>query len=218
MGANTVQFLFERLWKLWIFGIWPLVLDGKRSVQDLMDFLQMVKCRPADFTLHVGVLRGTHEIKPLEHTIDLSIPCMLPSANLGLERVSPPKSGVVKLRRQGDILYLDGKPLSLLAVDAQMSGVTVRKVVDESGGNVSAKVLDYLIKCSELWPESWKEDTNGRPIQVFFLGDTFRRSSIANFLFVRYGYWHQEAGFVCSLGEWINPSWDSSVSADFRED
>ncbi|QQR82121.1 hypothetical protein IPJ70_02425 [Candidatus Campbellbacteria bacterium] len=214
MGANTVQILAERLWKLWVFGIWPLVLDGKRSVQDLLDFFQMVKSRPADFDLHIGVLRGTHEINPLEHTIDFSVPCMLPSDDLGLERMSPPKSGVVKLKRQGDMLYLDGKPLSLLTIDAD--GGHHRKVVDESGGNVGAKVLDYLIKRSELWPESWKKDTNGNAIRVFFLGDTFHRSHIANFLYVRYGYWHQEANLVCSMGQWINPSWDSSVAADFR--
>lgn len=66
MSANTAQKLFEKLWQFWVFSIWPLLLGEKRLAKDLLDFLQMVKDRPKDFGLHVGVLRNTHRIVGVE--------------------------------------------------------------------------------------------------------------------------------------------------------
>lgn len=156
--------------------------------------------------LILGYLRGTHEIKPIDHVIDGSL-CKLPFD--GAERMSPPKSGVVKLERRGDTLYLDGKPLNLFLSRKQRNGGSIgghdlRKEIEARGGNVSAKVLDHLVEHPELWPESWKKDEDGNTLYVFFWDDIFRDPTNGG-LCVRYGYWND--GEVVSGCSWLDDGW-----------
>ena len=115
-------------------------------------------------TAMLGVLRGTHEIRPIDHIIDLAVPCKLPFN--GAERVSPAKSGVVKLEKHGDDLYLDGVKLALFLSEKQKGGKVIgghdlRKELEAKGGNVSASILDKCVESPALWPESWKKDDQG---------------------------------------------------------
>lgn len=141
----------------------------------------------------------------LEALIDLAVPCRLPFN--GAERVSPAKSSIVKLEKRDDDLYLDGKKINLFLSKKQKSGVIgghdLRKVLETRGGNISAKVLDKLVEYPELWPESWKKDSQGNTIYVCFWDDIFRSSDGG--LYVRYGYW--DDGEVVSNDYWLGYDW-----------
>ncbi|MFH1178535.1 MAG: hypothetical protein V1711_02320 [bacterium] len=160
------------------------------------------------------VLDGVAKIKPIDHMVDLSIPCKLPFN--GAERVSPVKSGVVKLEKRDDDLYLDGVKVDLFLSENQKAGSTIighnlRKELEARGGNISAKVLDHLVEHPELWPESWKKDTQGNTIYVFFWDDIFRDSLSS--LCVRFGCW--DGGRVVSGYDWLGCVWDGYSPAAF---
>ena len=149
----------------------------------------------------LGVLHGTHEIKPIDHVIDLGSPARLPFDGAVLEVHRG--AGIVKLERRGDDLCLNGKPLGLFFSRKQKNGKmveghTLRKELEKRGGNVSAKVLDYLVEHPELYPENWKKDS-----QVFW-DDIFRDPSDGD-LCVRCGCWSE--GKVISSYRWLDGAW-----------
>ena len=145
------------------------------------------------------------EIKPIDHVIDLSSPARLPfiGATLEVHR----GSGIVKLERRGDDLYLDGKKINLFLSKKQkggsIGGHDLRKELEKRGDNVSAKVLDHLVDHPELWPESWKKDKDCKTIYIFFWDDIFRDSDGG--LFVRFGCWR--GGKVVSNYVWLGHGW-----------
>ena len=143
----------------------------------------------------------------IDHLIDLSIPCNLPFG--GAERVSPAKSGIVKLERKGDDLYLDGVKLELVLSENQKGGKVIgghdlRTELEAKGGNLSAKILDECVGTPALWPDSWKKDAQGNTIYVFFWDDIFRGPS-DDVLYVRYGFWRE--GEVVSSYHWLDRGW-----------
>lgn len=182
-------------------------------MQDILGsgVLAIVRDKPALHELICGVARGTHEIKPIDHVIDLSALARLPfdGATLEVHR----GSGIAKLERRGDDLYLDGKKINLFLSKKQkvgsIGGHDLRKEVEKRGDNVSAKVLDYLVDHPELWPESWKKDKGGNTVYVFFWDDIFRRSG-GGFC-VRCGCWG--GGRVVSGCYWLGSGWDGSDPA-----
>lgn len=156
----------------------------------------------------LGVLRGTHEVKPIDHVIDLGSTAQLPfnGAMVEVHR----GTGVAKLERRTDGVYLDGKKLGLFRSSKQFAhsigGHDLRKELEARGNNLSAKVLDHFVAHPELWPEEWKKDENGNTLYVFFWDDIFRNPA-DGFLYVRYGYWHD--GKVVSRYDWLGNYWDS---------
>lgn len=155
----------------------------------------------------LGFLRGTHEIRPIDHMIDLSIPCELPFT--GAECVSPAKMGVVKLERRGNDLYLDSVKLDLFLSEKQKGGKVIgghdlRKELEARGGNVGGNILDHLVAHPELWPENWKKDSQGNTVHVFFWADIFLHPSVGH-LCVRYGFWSD--GRVVSDCRWLSHGW-----------
>ncbi len=217
MGARTAQEDLEevltKILKIFITSIVRLVQDGKRSGEKVLRLLQMVKDDPRTFELLDGVLHGTHEIKPIDHFIDLSYHCMLPFS--GAERMSPPKSGIVKLERRGDELFLDGKTINLFLSWQQKANVVIvghefPKEVEKRGSNISAKVLDYLVAHPGLWPESWK-NKDGGIIDIFFLDDIFRDPG-SNYLCARHGCWIEDK--IVPGYRWLHTEWlmDSRVA------
>lgn len=185
------------------------------SMNQLSDALEKVGFTPDELTKLrqpkvlsgvLGIIRETHEIKPIDYIIDLSVPCELPFA--GAENISAKKSGVVKLERRGDDLFVDGQKINLFLSDQQKVGTHgghgLRQVLEARGGNQSAKLLDHLKAHPELWPESWKNDSQGRKLCIFFWDDIFRRSD--GDLYVRFGYWND--GEVVSDYRWLYGGWD----------
>lgn len=160
-----------------------------------------------------GVLLGTHEIKAIEHVIDLGAAARLPFS--GAEVEVHRGSGVVKLERRADGLYLNDKKLGLFRSRKQKKGSSVgghdlRKELKGRGNNVSAKVLDYLVAHPELWPEEWKKDEDGNTLYVFFWDDIFRSPAHGG-LCVRCGDWHD--GEVVSFYDWLDGGWHGNDPA-----
>ncbi len=162
----------------------------------------------------LGYLHGSCEIRPIDHLIDLSLPCKLPFEGAIREKVA--HGGVVKLEKRSDDLYLDGRKIVLHLSQNQKDGKVIgghklRKELETRGGNIGGRVLDYLVDHPELWPESWKKDAEGRTIFVYFWEDIFRDPSSGN-LFVRCGYWHE--GEVVSRYDYLGNDWRDYDPAD----
>jgi hypothetical protein len=181
------------------------------------EVIAFIEASPRNRKLLEGVAKGTHEIKPIDHVIDLGSLCKPPFN--GAERMSPPKSGIVKLERRDDTLHLDGKPINLFLAEGQkngevISGHDLRKELEARGGNLSANVLDHLVAHPELWPESWKKDARGNTVYVFFWDDIFRMPVSGN-LYVRCGHW--SGGEVVSFDNGLNDDWGGNLPAATTE-
>jgi hypothetical protein len=117
-------------------------------------------------------------------------------------------TGIVKLEKKADGVYLDGKKLSIFLSEGQKNGRVVGKVLctelEVRGNNVSAKVLDTFVEHPELYPEEWKKDEKGNTLYVFFWDDIFRDPADGD-LYVRYGFW--VGGKVVSLYYWLDNDW-----------
>jgi hypothetical protein len=167
----------------------------------------------------LGVLLGTHEIKlKIGHMVDLSSPSKLPFVEAKLEVHRG--NGVVKLEKRNGGLYLNGKKIRLFRSEGQTNGQVVgghdlRKELEARGSNVSAKVLDYLAEHPELWPESWKKDSQGNVVFVYFWDDIFRSPSNGS-LYVRYGFW--SGGRVLSGYFWLGHDWGGHYPAASLQD
>ena len=149
---------------------------------------------------------------PTIHQIDLSSPCRLPFT--GAEVEVHRGTGIVSLERKGDDLYMGEKQITLFRSEKQIGGKVatghaIRKELEKRGQNLSAKVLDCLEDNPKLWPESWKKDSAGNTIYVFFWDDIFCRSG--GRLYVRYGCWGE--GRVVSDFCWLDFDWDDYYPA-----
>ena len=137
--------------------------------------------------------------------IDLSVPCRLPFT--GAENMSPGMSGIVKLEKRGEDLYLDNNKFYLFLPEKQAGeklvfGYDLCKEIEIRGGNTRAKILDALCSDPTFWPESWKKGLDGKPLYVSFWGDTFRDPS-NNEMYVRYGSWYHNRRTVSHYYYWL---------------
>ncbi|MGH7250005.1 MAG: hypothetical protein ACREGC_03455, partial [Minisyncoccia bacterium] len=103
-----------------------------------------------------GVLDGTHEIRLIEHAIDLGGTAQLPFIGAILE--SHRGSGIVKVERRWDGIYLQGRKLGLFLSKEQkdgnrIEGYKLREELEKRGNNLSANLLDFFVRYPELWPE-----------------------------------------------------------------
>lgn len=161
--------------------------EGSLDFEESMDLLQGVVIE----NKHPfrGVLRGTHEIKAIEHAVDCSLEPSKPGSNFTIELNK--KGGVVRLERRGDDLYVDGKKIVFSLSKKQINGkvITGHDLREELSGKkvLSAIILDYLLAHPELIPESWKKDEKGNTWFISFWGTIFRGSD--GNLYVRYLYW-----------------------------
>lgn len=122
--------------------------------------------------LVLGVLRGTHEIKGIEHVIDGDAAPMIPN---GWSVEEHQKGGVMKFDSSKTELYLSKK---------QKSGtIGGHKLREELKGKkvLNANVLDYLLANPKAIPEEWKGKA------VFFWGTIYCDSG--GNLYVRFLYW-----------------------------
>ncbi len=122
--------------------------------------------------LVLGVLRGTHEIKGIEHVIDCDAAPFIPSCWKVEEHQ---KNGNIKFDASKVELYLSKK---------QKNGsIEGNKLREELKGKkvLNANVLDYLLANPKAIPEEWK----GK--YIFFWGTIYRDSD--GRLCVRCLYW-----------------------------
>lgn len=120
----------------------------------------------------LGVLRGTHEIKGIEHVIDCDAEPFIPS---GWKVEEHQKGGNIKFDASQVELYLSKKQKS--------RSIEGNRLREELKGKkvLNANVLDYLLANPKAIPEEWK----GK--YIFFWGTIYRDSDV--YLSVRYLYW-----------------------------
>lgn len=122
--------------------------------------------------LVLGVVRGTHEIKGIEHVVDCNADPMIPS---GWSVEEHQKGGVIKFDASNVELYLSKK---------QKNGTIVgNKLREELKGKkvLNANVLDYLLANPTAIPNEWKGKA------IFFWGTIYRCSN--GLICVRYLFW-----------------------------
>lgn len=151
-----------------------------------------------------GALRGTHEIKPIDHVLDLATIPGLPFN--GATIVEHQGTGIVRLERREDDLYLDGKKIELHLSPKQKKGTIggndLRKYL-EGKPVLGAAVLDYLLAHPELIPDSWKVNEAGNTLYIFFWGTIYRGAD--GHLYVRYLCWFDERWV--SDYYWLDDDW-----------
>ena len=150
---------------------------------------------------------------PTEFSLSLDACARLPFAGAVLEVHRG--SGVVKVERKLDGIYVGGKRPGSFLSEGQKGGKVIqghklRKEVEARGKNLSAVLLDFFVEHPTLWPEEWKKDSQGNTLYVFFWDDVFRNPSRDN-LYVRYGYWKK--GRVVSNYNWLDNDWNGNNPA-----
>ncbi|WKZ26279.1 MAG: hypothetical protein QY304_02705 [Candidatus Paceibacterota bacterium] len=120
-------------------------------------------------------LAGTVEVVIKDHIILGNADPFVPS---GWEVEKHQKSGDLKLTRDGDDLYLDGKKIEFFLspnqqCDKVIKGDKLRKEL-EGKPVLNANVLDYLLAHPDLIPDSWKVDDQGRTRYLLFWGTVYR--------------------------------------------
>lgn len=153
------------------------------------------------------ILRGQAELTIISHIIDCDADPVIPQGwNATIEFHQ--KGGQVKWELKGDKAYLNGEEVVLHRVKGQVKGKVIeghelrKKLTGEKVLN--ANVLDYLLKHPELIPESWKKDSEGNTLYIFFWGTIFRNSD--GDLHVRYLYF-VDGQWLWSSG-WLDRVWD----------
>lgn len=150
--------------------------------------------------LVLGVLRGTHEIKGIEHVIDCDAAPFIPS---GWKVEEHQKGGNIKFDASKVELYLSKK---------QKNGsIEGNKLREELKGKkvLNANVLDYLLANPKAIPEEWKKDEKGNTRYIFFWGTIYRDSG--GRFFVRYlswdgGQWDWSVYWLSDAFDGLNPA------------
>ena len=116
------------------------------------------------------------------------------------------KMADLKLTREGDDLFLDGKKIEFFLSDEQKEGTIVgndlRKEL-EGKSVLNACHLDYLREHPDLIPDNWKVDEQGKTRFIFFWGTIYRGSD--GHLDVRCLYWGG-GGWGWGHG-WLGAGW-----------
>ena len=90
------------------------------------------------------------------------------------------ESAYLKLTREGDDLFLDGKKIAFHLSPNQMGDKSIRgenlRVELAKEPVLNANVLDYLLAHPDLIPDSWAVDDQGRTRYLFFWGTVYHRS------------------------------------------
>lgn len=185
------------------------VITGCKAGFTSKDFAELAHSENR-MSAFLGVLRGTHEIRPVEHMIDLGGAAKLPFEGATCEWHSG--TGIFKVERRPNGIYLGERKLGgLFRAKEQKKGVIIghdlRKECERRDDLLPATVLDFMVAHPEFWPEEWKKDAQGNTLYVFFFNDVFRSPAHGN-LFVRYGYWLE--GEVVSDYGWLGHGFDSN--------
>ncbi len=180
------------------------VNEGTISYQDAIDVIQGIIIENKSY-LHLEVLKGTYEIKAIEHIVDCNATPVLPFSGAEIELHT--LGGIVKIEKKGDGLYVDGKKVVLHLSKKQQNGKTIKghDLREELTGKkvLNACMLDYLLANPHFIPENWKKDEKGNTRYIFFWGTIFRSSNGSlhvRFLFFLDGNWQ-------SLYYWLVNVW-----------
>jgi hypothetical protein len=196
------------------------------QIQDLIDSGCLADLRDANFRRFDDPKEFRNRIREvcgllpidskgqIEHTINYNDKPFVPD-NWEVERhdLVTWGGGRVRLTREGDNLYLDGKKIEFYLSPSQVEGKSIKgdKLNKELENKcvLNACVLDYLRKHPELIPESWKVDERGRTRRISFWG-TMYRDSKGN-LDARFLYWYLDRWDWGN--RWLAYEWDVTCPA-----
>ena len=138
--------------------------EGTILYQDAINAMQGIIIENKS-ALYLGVLRGTHEIKAIEHVIDCDAEPFIPD---GWGKVEHQKGGIIKFDASKVELYLSKKQKN-----GSVEGNKLREEL-KNKKVLNANVLDYLLKNPHLISEEWKKDGKGNTKYIFFWGTIYR--------------------------------------------
>jgi hypothetical protein len=147
------------------------VEEGTISYEDSIAVMQKIIIEGKS-PQHLGVINGSHEIKMIEHFIDLDTNPFIPG------------SWTVEEHKKGGLYKFDPSKISFYLSEKQKEGSSkgydLRKEL-EGRPVMNANVLDYLLAHTELISEEWKDK------YIFFWGTIY--CSSGGDLCVRYLDW-----------------------------
>lgn len=144
-----------------------------------------------------GVLRGTHEIKGIEHVIDCNAQPFIPDGSK------------VEEHQQGGMVKFDATKTDFYLSKKQKGGtIEGNKLHKELEGKkvMNANVLDYLLANPKAIPDDWKQDEKGNTRYIFFWGTIYRYSH--GNLCVRCLYWGVGRWYWSFY--WLDYGWGSN--------
>lgn len=150
----------------------------------------------------LSIVRGTHEIKPIERVIDLSAAPFVPNYWEVVEH------------KPGDLFHWNPNKLFLYLDDSQKNGRAIggSELRQKLKGYkvFNAVLLDWLLQPENqyLIPKEWKRK------YVFFWGTVYRDAG--GRLFVRYLYWRRSGWHWDYLR--LSHDWDASRPALVQQD
>jgi len=159
------------------------VEDGRHKITN--ELLGGFNRKVADLLRRID--EGTLDYWRVMNQLQLVIEDRVPTTNhgdpfvpVGWKVEKHQKSGDLKLTREGDDLFLGGKKITFHLSPNQMGDKSIKgenlrgELAKEMVLN--ANVLDYLLAHPDLIPDSWKVDSEGRTVLLFFWGTVYRRS------------------------------------------
>jgi hypothetical protein len=204
---EQLQWLFES-------GAFPDLLDANPNDFDREAFRKILGLKP----LNLPVLAEPQpEPAPLQMSIvidgDLNpnVPSGLYLTGEGAEHR---KMGKITLEKREDgKLYANGKEVVLDLSPNQQNGKTIKghKLRKELKNKqvLNACIMDALRANTQLIPEDWKQDEQGRTRYIYFWGTIFRRADGS--LCVEYLYW--DGGQWRWYCNWLDNDWDAQRPA-----
>lgn len=130
------------------------------TYQEAVDAMQLIIIE-GEAPLHLKVIRGTHEIKEIEHFIDLDAKPFVP------------KDWTIEYHEKGGLWKWNPQLSLYLSKKQKKESINGYDLLKELGDQsaLNANVLDHLLAYPELIPEEWKGKT------IFFWGTIYRSSS-----------------------------------------
>lgn len=129
-------------------------------------------------------------------------------------------SGWLHIEKRGGELYADGRKIILNLSAKQLGGrmVTGYEICGKpiNKNVLHPNVLDALIECPTLIPESWKKDEKGNKAFIFFWGIIFCDPEGNNDSCVRHLYFDDNKSQWMSSYDWLCNKWfDNNFTAIF---
>lgn len=199
MGADTTQKPFENSKKLlqellwfWISSLWPMIKHGSRSAQDMLGMLQLVKDKPKEWMLHVGVLRGTHHIVPVEgaFTVDTTHASVPENWKRRWWVVEEHKNlGVVTVRFADGEMYINDRRVDRYSSEKQKNG-------GQGGYDLRTELADKVVLPDAILDLLVREQDN------LAVKNFLKRYKYKRFLFWGTLYKHLDAGICVRCLSW----------------
>jgi hypothetical protein len=204
----------ERLQWLFESGAFPDLLDGDPNGFDREAFRKVLGLKPLNSPVLAQPQPEPARL-PMSITIDGDLnPNVTSGLYLTGEGTEHRKMGKITLEKREDgKLYANSKEVVLDLSPNQQNGKTIKghKLSKELKNKqvLNACIMDALRANTQLIPEDWKQDEQGRARYIYFWGTIFR---IANGdLYVEFLYWN--GGRWSWDCRWLGVGWSSRCPA-----